>query len=259
MLDWPEQIQRSPMRMSLMVSSLSPLIVMVWGGALPSSAAGVMSLTRQAPSLSVTAYAAADQEALTAIFSPGLAQPQRVASEFCWITIPSASTAGSLTSAWVEDARAARARDDTKYGIFIRAVYRGGARGCPAPRMAVRGEDAPAHFCWASSAAVASNHWMHLAAFFSSSAPSPVSYSREMTPLKPWRLSSASMPLALLSPVPQGWSMPFISRGAMSLKCREMMWPSRFLRHSTALRPLRGQWPVSAQAPRARPRPIFLS
>src|ERR1043166_1031684 len=152
MLDWPEQIQRSPMRTSLIVSSLSPLIVMVCGGALPSSAAGGLCLTLHSPLASAVASAEADQEDLTVIFSPGLAQPQSTESDFCWKIMPPLRTAGSLTSAREEEHAAARAKDDTNCGIFIRAVYRDRARGCRTRWVAVRGEDARAHFCWASSA-----------------------------------------------------------------------------------------------------------
>ena len=74
---------------------LLPVIVMSYGP----PAFGVFSFSFHFPSLSAVVFADFFHVVLTAIFSPGSAQPQIGAFVFCWSTILSAITAGSFTSA----------------------------------------------------------------------------------------------------------------------------------------------------------------
>jgi len=95
MFDCPEQSQTSPERTFLSSRVFCPLTVMVNGP----PAAGVRSFRLQVPSPAAVVDAVAPHDAVTAIFSPGCAQPQNAAAVSRCTTMLSLNNDASRTSA----------------------------------------------------------------------------------------------------------------------------------------------------------------
>ena len=116
MFDCPEQNHTSPMSMSFSTTASPSEISSEYGP----PASGVAILVSHFPSAeAVTDTGFFAQEALTVTLLPGSAFPQRAASVFCWSTMLSPITEGSVIFASSENVAMAARAAAVKILVFI--------------------------------------------------------------------------------------------------------------------------------------------